>query len=141
MVVFCLCVNPMSAANITEVNRYATVLNKPLASQINPLLTVQQIHFPQHIHTIGEALNHWLQYSGFSLVDESAQSPALKDTMRQPLPQVVRSLGPLTVEDGLAVLAGSQVFTLIPDPLHRQVNFKLKPQYASALNRSKGKKA
>jgi len=35
------------AANVTQINRYATVANKPLTAQINPLLAVQKIHFPQ----------------------------------------------------------------------------------------------
>ena len=141
MVLFCCSTQTLNAANITQVNRYATVENKPLTSQINPLLTVQQIHFPQQIHTVGEALIHWMQYSGYALVDEQTQSQALKEILLQPLPQVVRNLGPLTVQDGLEVLVGQQVFSLINDPLHRQVNFKLKPQYAQALTRSKGKKS
>ena len=136
-----LCAGSVSAANLTQVNRYATVENKPLISQINPLLTVQQIHFPQQIHTVGEALTHWMQYSGYSLVDVAVQNQALKDIMQQPLPQVDRNLGPLTVHDGLEVLVGQQVFSLIQDPLHRTINFKLKPQYAQAITRSKGKKA
>jgi type IV pili sensor histidine kinase/response regulator len=141
IVFFCLCAHAASAANVTQVNRYATVENKPLTSQINPLLTVQQIHFPQQIHTVGEALTHWIHYSGYALVDEKARSQALKDIMNQPLPQVVRNLGPLTVQDGLEVLVGQQVFSLIQDPLHRQVNFKLKPQYAKAQTNLQGKKA
>jgi conjugative transfer region protein (TIGR03748 family) len=131
----------LNAANVTQVNRYATVENKPLTSQINPLLTVQQIHFPQSIHTVGEAIHYWMQYSGYSLVDESVQSQAFKEIKAQPLPQVVRSLGPLTVQDGLEVLAGQQVFSLIQDPLRRRINFKLKPQFAQAQIHSKGKRA
>lgn len=136
----CLSVSVVCTAQVTQVNRYATVENKPLTSQINPLLTVQQIHFPQHIHTVGDALTHWMQYSGYALVDEQVQSQALKDIMKQPLPQVVRHLGPLTVHDGLEVLVGQHVFSLIQDPLHRQVNFKLKPQYAKTQTNLRGKK-
>lgn len=136
-----LCASSVGAANLTQVNRYATVENKPLISQINPLLTVQQIHFPQQIHTVGEALTHWMQYSGYSLVDGAVQNQALKDIMQQPLPQVDRNLGPLTVRDGLEVLVDQQVFSLIQDPLHRTINFKLKPQYAQVVTRSQGKKA
>jgi conjugative transfer region protein (TIGR03748 family) len=120
------------AANVTQINRYATVNNKPLASQVNPLLTVQQIHFPQAILTIGDALAYWLRYSGFRLVDESQRAPALKTLMKQALPQVDRNLGPLTIQDGLIVLVGSQAFSLLMNPLNRTVNFKLKPQGYSA---------
>lgn len=128
------------AANTTQVNRYATVENKPLTAQVNPLLTVQQIHFPQSIQTVGDALNYWIRFSGYSLVDEVNQSTAFKELKQQPLPQAVRNLGPLTVRDGLEVLAGQEVFSLMKDPLHRRVNFRLKPQFAQQMN-SKGRRA
>ena len=44
-----LCGSLTEAANVTQINRYATVINKPLAAQVNPLLTVQQIHFPEQV--------------------------------------------------------------------------------------------
>lgn len=114
------------AANVTQVNRYATVANKPLAAQINPLLAIQQIHFPQEVQTIGQAVEWWLKFSGFSLVSKEKQPESLQSVMHQALPQIDRNLGPLTVKDGLEVLAGQQSFVLIEDPLLRQVNFKLK---------------
>lgn len=115
------------AANVTQINRYATVANKPLAAQINPLLAVQQVHFPQEVQTIGQAIEWWLRFSGFSLVSKEKQPESLQAVMRQALPQIDRTLGPLTVKDGLEVLVGQQSFALIENPLLRQVNFKLKP--------------
>lgn len=120
----------VQAANVTQINRYATVDNKPLAAQINPLQAVQQMHFSQDITTVGQAMTYWLSYSGFSLASTDKQPPSLQTVMRQPLPQIDRNLGPLTVKDGLEVLAGQQVFTLIHDPLLREVNFKLKLAFA-----------
>ncbi|APF03977.1 TPA: hypothetical protein JBD37_12070 [Legionella pneumophila subsp. pneumophila] len=114
------------AANVTQVNRYATVANKPLAAQIDPLLAIQQVHFPQEVQTIGQAVEWWLRFSGFSLVSKEKQPESLQTVMRQALPQIDRNLGPLTVKDGLEVLVGQQSFALIEDPLLRQVNFKLK---------------
>lgn len=115
------------AANVTQINRYATVANKPLAAQINPLLAVQQVHFPQEVKTIGQAIEWWLKFSGFSLASKEKQPESLQAIMCQALPQIDRTLGPLTVKDGLEVLVGQQSFALIEDPLLRQVNFKLKP--------------
>lgn len=115
------------AANVTQINRYATVANKPLAAQINPLLAVQQVHFPQEVQTIGQAIEWWLRFSGFSLISKEKQPESLQAVMHQALPQIDRTLGPLTVKDGLEVLVGQQSFVLIEDPLLRQVNFKLKP--------------
>ena len=114
------------AAHVTQINRYATVANKPLAAQINPLLAVQHVHFPREVHTIGQAIKWWLKYSGFSLVSQEKQTDSLQTILRQPLPQIDRNLGPLNVRDGLEVLVGQHSFTLIEDPLLRQVNFKLK---------------
>lgn len=118
------------AAHVTQINRYATVENKPLTAQIHPLLAVQQIHFPQEVKTVGQAMGWWLQYSGFSLAGVDKQSASLQAVMRQTLPQVDRNLGPLTVKDGLEVLVGQQVFMLVEDPMLRVVNFKLKPAFA-----------
>lgn len=114
------------AANVTQINRYATVANKPLAAQINPLLAIQQVHFPQEVQSIGQAVEWWLKFSGFSLVSKEKQPESLQTVMHQALPQIDRNLGPLAVKDGLEVLVGQQSFMLIEDPLLRQVNFKLK---------------
>lgn len=123
------------AANVTQINRYATVANKPLAAQVNPLLAVQQIHFPQEIKTVGEAIEWWLHYSGFVLANKEKQPASLQTVMHQPLPQIHRYLGPLTVKDGLEILAGQKVFAVVENSLLRQVNFKLKPAYQPAVKK------
>lgn len=115
----------LHAANITQIGRYATVNNQPLAEQINPLKTVQQIHFPSSIHTIGNALDYWIRYSGYHLATKEKQSEALQQVFQQPLPQVSRNLGPLTITDGLTVLVGQQLFRLKQDDLLREINFSL----------------
>lgn len=73
---FVLCSLNAQAANITQVGRYATLNNQPLAAQINPLKTVQQIHFPASIQTIGEAVNYWLRYSGYHLAPKENKAKA-----------------------------------------------------------------
>lgn len=130
-----------AANDVTQIHRYATVVNKPLAAQVNPLLAVQQIHFPQEVKTVGEAIEWWLHYSGFTLVSKEKQPESLQTVMHQTLPQIHRNLGPLTVKGGLEVLAGQQVFMLVENPLLRQVNFKLKPAYQSAVKPATRSKA
>lgn len=120
-----LCSLNIHAANITQVGRYATVNNQPLAAQINPLKTVQQIHFPASIKTIGEAVNYWLRYSGYHLASKEKQSESLQQVFQQPLPQVSRNLGPLTIADGLTVLVGQHLFNLKQNDLLREINFSL----------------
>ncbi|AMQ28920.1 TPA: hypothetical protein ACHW7I_000940 [Legionella pneumophila] len=122
---FVLCSLNAQAANITQVGRYATLNNQPLAAQINPLKTVQQIHFPASIQTIGEAVNYWLRYSGYHLAPKEKQSESLQQVFQQPLPQVSRNLGPLTITDGLTVLVGQHLFNLKQDDLLREINFSL----------------
>jgi conjugative transfer region protein (TIGR03748 family) len=129
------------AANVTQINRYATVMNKPLAAQVNPLLAVQQIHFPQEVKTVGEAIEWWLHYSGFSLVSKDKQPESLQTVMQQTLPQIHRNIGPLTIKEGLETLAGYQIFMIVENPLLRQVNFKLKRAYQSAIKPSVRSKA
>lgn len=123
---FCGAILDAQAANVSQISRYATVENKPLAAQINPLDAVQLIHFPQDVQTIGQALNYWLKYSGFHLAPDDKLSSNLKLVLKQPLPQVHRHLGPLTVKDGLEVLVGKPIFTLLSNLLIREVNFKLR---------------
>lgn len=136
-----LALTGQAANDVTQINRYATVANKPLVAQVNPLLAVQQIHFPQEIKTVGEAIEWWLHYSGFALVSKESQPNGFQAVMHKTLPQIHRTLGPLTIKEGLEVLAGQQVFVLIVDPLLRQVNFKLKPAYQSAVKPSLRSKA
>lgn len=120
-----LCGLQTHAANITQVSRYATVNNQPLAAQINPMKTVQQIHFPTSIQTIGDAVNYWLRYSGYHLAPKEKKNESLQQVFQQPLPQVSRNLGPLTIERGLTVLVGQQLFTLKKDDLLREIDFSL----------------
>ena len=115
----------LDAENITQVGRYASVSNQALSAQINPLKTVQQVHFPSSVQTIGQAVEHWLTYSGFHLAAKDKQSPSLQLLLRQALPQVDRTLGPLSISDGLTVLVGQQLFILNHDDLLREVNFTL----------------
>lgn len=129
----------LNAAGITQIERYLTVENKPSTAQINPLLTIAQVHFPKEIETVGEALNHWIIYSGYHLIEEDKRSEALRGVLNQKLPQADRNLGPLTIEDGLRVLIGQEVFDLVTDPLHRLVSFELKKKYHLAYAKSKGK--
>jgi type IV pili sensor histidine kinase/response regulator len=125
------------ASNVTQVERYMTVDNKPKVAQINPLLTVVQVHFPRDVETVGDAVNYWISYSGYRLVSDEKASVELKEVLKQRLPQSDRNLGPLTIKDGLKVLVGQDVFDLVCDPLHRLVSFELKKKYKLALHQSK----
>lgn len=119
------CSITLQAANTTQIGRYASVTNQPLKAQINPLQTIQQIHFPSSVQTIGEAIEYWLHYSGYRLAPKEKQNPNLQQILQQPLPQVSRTLGPLSVADGLIVLVGQNLFSLKQDQVSREVYFNL----------------
>ncbi|WP_419420707.1 hypothetical protein ACNVED_05270 [Legionella sp. D16C41] len=121
------------AANVSQINRYTTVANKPLPAQINPLLAIQQIRFSQDIRTIADAVEYWLQYSGYTLAPKEKQPSILKTLMGKKLPQTQRNLGPISVKEGLEILVGAQVFSLLEDHLQREVNFQLKPAYQQTI--------
>lgn len=112
----------------TELSRYTTVKNQAARAQINPLLMTVQVHFPQSVQTVGEAMEYLLRYSGYALVDPATMSEDAQQMLTQPLPIVDRSLGPLSLQEALEVLAGKHVFQLVQDPLHRKVSFTLLPE-------------
>lgn len=124
--VLTFCVNPVLAA--TTIGRYLTVEDKPKAAQVDLLSQTIQVRFPQNIQTIGDALQYVLRYSGYSLADTTKQSPALKNTLTKPLPLIDRNFGPMPLKDALITLAGP-AFSLLQDPLNREVNFSVKPSF------------
>lgn len=124
------------ASNYVTVDRYTTVASKPTPSQINPLLALIQVTFPQDVVTVGDAVNYLLRYSGYTLVAESKMEPELIATLHKPLPLVDRKLGPLKLQDALLVLVGQHVFTLVQDPIHRQLSFHLSVDVASVMHKN-----
>lgn len=120
----------------TQVGRYLTVANKPKQAQINLMDQIIQIRFPQDVHTVGEAVNYVLRFSGYSLISEKDMQSEVKNTLEKPLPFIDREIGPVTLKDALTVLAGS-AFHLSHDPVTRTINFKIKSQYAQLTKRAK----
>lgn len=129
----CLAMNLSYAANATQISRYATIANQPTVAQVNPLLAVAQYKFPPSVRTVGDAINVILQNTSYQLAPFDELSLAVKENLQKPLPITVRTLGPIEIKDALIVLMGSDVFILVEDPLHRLVNFKVKPNMAKAL--------
>ncbi len=118
--------------NITQINRYMTIENKPKFSQVNLLSQLVQVRFTKNIHTVNDAVNYLLRFSGYSLAPNKQRNEALNIILNKPLPIVDRELGPVALSDGLTTLIGP-AFVLMHDPIHRTVNFKLKPEYKKYL--------
>lgn len=115
-------------ANLTLLGRFLAVENKPLVAQHDLLQQTFQVHFPYSVKTIGQAINYLLRFSGYSLVNANQLSTDANHLLQLPLPNVGRTLGPLSLEKGLETLVGDP-FQLLVDPVHRQVSFQLKSAY------------
>jgi conjugative transfer region protein (TIGR03748 family) len=118
-----------AVGNVESVGRYLTVSNKPLPQQRDLLSQMIQMRFSANVKTVGDAVNHILRYSGYSLIAEDQRSTALNNTLQKPLPLLDRDFGPMTLRDALTILIGP-AFTLSEDPLNREVDFHLKPNFS-----------
>lgn len=114
------------------VGRYST--SQPVATpeQTDILQTVVMLQFPQKITTVGEALEYLLLRSGYRMAKGSTLDPGMPVLLTRPLPEVHRTLGPITLEEALRTLAG-HVYRLAVDPLNRLIAFDLKDKYRSLL--------
>ena len=111
-----------------QVERYSTVQALPTQAQVDPLLTVVTVRFPEQVTTVGEAIHDLLRHSGYRLASLQASDPAMETLVRLALPEVHRALGPMRLDRALTTLSG-QAFRLVRDPVHRLVSFELCPLY------------
>ncbi len=107
-----------------QVGRYQSVIMRPDENQVDLLSVVITRNLPKHVNTVGRAITHLLDGSGYRLL-----SPKLADSYRShlfamPLPQVQRQLGPLSLRQALELLGGP-AFRLVIEPTYRLVSFEL----------------
>ena len=112
-----------------SVGRYSSVSTEPTQAQMDLLAVIIEIRFPQSINSVGQALENMLVNSGFRLAELSAADPSLSILLNSPLPNVHRSLGPVSLRTALNILSGAS-WDLIIDPVHRLVSFELKQDYS-----------
>jgi conjugative transfer region protein (TIGR03748 family) len=125
--------------SVTQVGRYLTISNKPRLSQQELLSQIIQVRFPQNIQTIHEAMVYLLRFSGYDMISDNRMSKEFRITLSKRLPLVDRELGPISLKDGLMVLAGP-AFDLVEYPINREIDFQLKPCFQRAHLSCKGKK-
>lgn len=115
---------PYSAlfAGEMQVGRYSVWRIAPTSVQAEPLSVMVAVHFPEPVQTVGDAVQHLLDDSGYRLA--GTPGSASHTLLAQPLPAVHRALGPLRLDQALQTLAGP-VFKLVQDPLHRRIAFEL----------------
>lgn len=102
--------------------RYTLVSSAPRADQQDPLAQLIDIRIPARLTpTVGEALQHLLQRTGYGLCAEPDDGPSL---YRHALPASQYQLGPLPLRQALQLLGGP-AWQLRVDHRERQVCFAL----------------
>ncbi len=109
-------------AEPNQVGRYSMLATTPTKAQVDLLKTIVMIKFPEQIQTLGEAVRHLLQHSGYRLAKTESMHPDADRLFALPLPDIHRSLGPMPLRTALETLAGP-AFVLVEDPVHRLVAF------------------
>lgn len=117
-----------SFASNASISRYLAVAVKPQNEQQDLLQQQIQIKFPQNVLTIKQAIQFILQFSGYRLADNQAMDKPALEMLSQPLPEVDRTFGPMTLIQGLTTLSG-KTFYLLVDPVHRLMAFKVRTNY------------
>ena len=117
-----------SQSSVILTGRYQAVANAPTSPQARLLKQRKQIHFGSDVVKIGDAINHWLQFSGYHCVPKLLMSLPVQQLLMLPLPEIDRDFGPMSLLQGLQALVGSICHILI-DPVHRLVSFEIKKPY------------
>jgi type IV pili sensor histidine kinase/response regulator len=103
--------------------RYTRVSTEPLPAQHDLIAQIIDIRIPASLNpTVGEALRHLLQRTGYSLCAEPSDGPTL---YRHALPAAHYQLGPLPLKQALQLLGGP-AWQLTVDDRERQVCFHLR---------------
>lgn len=101
-------------------DRYTLAALEAQSDQRSPLTVITHISLGRDITTVGSAIHELLKGSGYRW-HQDTEDQLLNDL---PLPDVVRSLGPIRLEDALKTVAGT-AWTLHVDDMHRVVWFEV----------------
>ncbi len=110
-----------NAQDTVQTDRYTQVSLAPSPAQQDPLQVVINTRIPQHITTVGGAIDYLLARSGYRLAAPENRDPKAEMLYQFPLPEVHRELGPIRLEAALQLLG--QDFVLVRDPINRLVAF------------------
>ena len=104
-------------------DRYTLASTRPTLEQRQPLYQLVNVQIAPVLNaTVGEALRHVLQRSGYALC---ADSPAVDRLFRRPLPAVQHQLGPISLLDALTIIGGP-AWRLDIEPVERTVCYVLR---------------
>lgn len=111
---------------LVQTGRYTAVAPVATPAQQEPLRAIVTVKLPETVTTIGAAVERVLSGTGYALHDMNGANPEEANLLSRPLPDVQRSLGPITLLDALEVLAGP-AFRVQIDRVHRLIGFELDP--------------
>ena len=104
-------------------DRYTLVTTRPTLEQRQPLYQLVNVQISPALHaTVGEALRHVLQHSGYALCADSSAADRL---FRRPLPAVQHQFGPVSLLDALTIIGGP-ASQLDIEPVERTVCYVLR---------------
>ncbi len=131
-----VCIHSMVYAQTVQTDRYTQVRLGPEPGQVAPLDEITRIVLSDKLSTVGEAIEEVLDGTGYRLrhIKDSYEKPIDTILMNQPLPELHRRLGPMTVKDALDVLAGDAWHIKVND-LGRELWFVINPHYAKDKQR------
>ncbi len=117
-----------AAAPLKQLDRYSVVDIAPIEERYNVMKSVITVPFSEDIHTVGHAVIYLLKRAGYRLAELEASHPKVAALLDQPLPTLHRTIGPITLEDALQVLAGEGWITIY-DPVNRLVSFDVDQRF------------
>lgn len=107
---------------VVQTARYSFVPAIPTLPQREPLQVIITVTIPSDLQTVGEAVHYLLRRSGYSVESPPTLNPNAVRMFLNPLPDVQRSLGPMTLQDALTVLGTPELVPVI-DPIRRRINY------------------
>lgn len=120
---------PPEPAQTVRTGRYSYAAVGAQAAQVDPLLAVIDVRLPADVTTVEEAVNYLLRRSGFNLLPPDPGDEAVGFLLGQPLPDVHRHLGPISLREALLTLGG-KAFNVNVDYVYRKVGYRVSPAYA-----------
>jgi len=117
------------AGEMINTDRYTLSKIEATEDQKTPLKTVVTLTFSKDVGTIGEAITELLNGSGYKWTPK-ADDDSLNVL---PLPSVVRTLGPIRLNDALTTIAG-EAWQLRVDELQRVIWFDINNAATSHKN-------
>ncbi len=109
--------------------RYTYLAAKPRPEQINPLLTLINVHIPEELSTVSEAVNYLLQFSGYQLKPTLPFETRPNRLLDRRIPEVHRHFEQVILRDALLALCGHG-YRLRVDPVNRLVGYEHDPKFS-----------